>query len=146
VTLAPDLSFDWQPTRDPGIWPMRFLATDVNGLQTEQSFTVVVHERYAMDQAIKLLWSGFTAALTTGERERAMAFLTAGAQAKYGPVFVALTNELPQIFGSFSSLQLSEISPEMSEYAVARDKNGVAYLYLVYFLRDNRGIWRLDSM
>jgi hypothetical protein len=146
VNLAPGTSLTWQPTRAPGVWPMRFVATDVNGLQTEQNFTIVVHERYAMDQAFKLMWSGFTAALTTGERERAMTFLTAGAQAKYRPVFDALAADLSQIFASFSSLQLSEISPEISEYGVVRDKNGVAYLYLIYFVRDYYGVWRLDSL
>lgn len=72
--------------------------------------------------------------------------LNYSAQQKYGPVFDLLMPQYASIAASFSPLQRSTYTPGYAEYAVNRIINGVNRVYLIYFLPDGYGIWRLDSM
>jgi hypothetical protein len=50
------------------------------------------------------------------------------------------------IVASYGSFWATKIANAYAEYALTRTYNGVAQVYLVYFVRDGNGIWRLDSM
>ena len=76
----------------------------------------------------------------------AMRFLNDGARLKYGPVFDALMPHMPQIVGSYSTLAKSSIGSDFGEYSVVRDDNGRKRLYMIYFLHDFNGVWRIDEM
>jgi hypothetical protein len=54
---------------------------------------------------------------------------------------------MPQIVASFASIQLSSLEGGVGEYGVKRtNAAGVTYLYLIYFVQDDDGVWRLDTM
>jgi hypothetical protein len=75
-----------------------------------------------------------------------MQYLNVQAREKYGPVFDALLPDMGQILGSFSDLQTMTVDSAVGEYAINRTIDGVNRIFLIYFLRDGDGVWRVDSM
>jgi hypothetical protein len=85
-------------------------------------------------------------ALTAGDKTRAMQYLDASAQQRYGPVFDLLLPSMPQIAATFSDLQSVAMSGGIGEYAINRTINGENRIYFIYFGRNGDGVWRLGSM
>ena len=102
--------------------------------------------RPCLDIQLKAQWSGFASALTARDIERARNFFTSGARALYGPLLDALAAEIAQIVASFSPPLRSSLNSTIAEYAVVRVQGGLKRAYLVYFVRDSDGVWRIDSM
>ena len=99
-----------------------------------------------MDQLFAALWGGMNGALIAKDKARALRYLNPQAQVKYAPVFDALMPHFPAIVSSYSSLQRVDVSEEIGEYAINRTIDGVNRIFLIYFLKDTDGVWRLDSM
>lgn len=53
---------------------------------------------------------------------------------------------MPAIVGTYSPIKTVTSSYEIGEYAVNRTINGVNRIFFIYFVRDENGVWRLDSM
>ena len=100
----------------------------------------------AMDALFTSIWGGMNAALIADDKATALTFLTPGAQEKYGPVFDALMSSMPDIVASYSALQRSSISPSIGEYAINRTIDARNRIFLIYFLKDFDGVWRIDAM
>lgn len=131
----------------PGIYQARIAVTDSQNKVHARTVAVVVNDLAQMEQVFQSIWSGMNGALAAKDKAKALQFLTQQARAKYGPVFDLLLPKMPQIVASISPLQRSRISDGYAEYAVKRPgAGGKVYLYLVYFLRDQDGVWRLDEM
>lgn len=133
----------------PGVYSARFVVTTLNnGVRNEitRIVPIVVLDAAALDQQLKALWQGFAGALAARNKVQAMQHLTAPARERYGPVFDALISNMPQILGGFAPIQLSSLDSGVGEYGVKRtNAAGVTYLYLIYFLQDGDGVWRLDT-
>jgi hypothetical protein len=121
-------------------------ASNAQGVVATKDFVLVATDAANLDQMLRGLWSIFTEALAARDAARALALFTPEGAAKYGPVFEALTAELPGIVESFSPLALSRLSSEAAEYIVVRPFGGTTRLYFVYFVRGIDGVWRLDEM
>ena len=61
---------------------------------------------------------------------------------KYGTALATLTERLPQIASDLAGLELVSAAGEMAELVTTR--NGFAYL--VYFVLDQQGIWKIAAM
>jgi hypothetical protein len=111
-----------------------------------QSFPIVVQDPEQMDQMFQSLWTGMNSALIAGDKITALNYLSPPARAKYGPVFDVLMPHMAEIIGSYTEPQFGSYAEGMAEYAIGRPINGVNHVFLIYFLQDPNGIWRLDSM
>jgi hypothetical protein len=111
-----------------------------------QSFPIVVQDPEQMDQMFQSLWTGMNSALIAGDKITALNYLSPPARAKYGPVFDVLMPHMAEIIGSYTEPQFGSYAEVMAEYAIGRPINGVNHVFLIYFLQDPNGIWRLDSM
>lgn len=132
-------------TYQPGIVTPT-IVFNVLGTTFTQRLVVDVRDRAKMDQMFRKLWGDFNAALAAGNKDVAMRMLSENAQEKYGPVFDALMPHFPQIVASYSPLAQSSLTENIAEYAVTRMDGGVKRLYLIYFVRDANGVWRIDTM
>jgi hypothetical protein len=132
-------------TYQPGIVTPT-IVFNVLGTTFTQRLVVDVRGRAKMDQMFRTLWSDFSGALAAGNKDAAMRMLSENAQEKYGPVFDALMPFFPEIVASYSPLAQSSLTENIAEYAVTRMDGGVKRLYLIYFVRDANGVWRIDTM
>jgi sulfur relay (sulfurtransferase) complex TusBCD TusD component (DsrE family) len=132
-------------TYQPGAYAPTVLIT-ANGTLYTHRLVLDIRDRAQMDQMFRSHWSAFNAALAAGDKAAAMSYLSTAAQDKYGPVLDALLPFMPEIVASYSPLEQVSITNGIAEYAVTRLDAGVKRLYLIYFLRDANGIWRIDGM
>ena len=130
----------------PGTYRAAFNIVDSTGASFRQTVTIVVQDPAQVDQTLRVLWGGFTAALASRDMAQALQYFNLQAQAKYAPVLDALRPNLPQIVASYGAPQLSTISDGLGEYVLGRKINGVNQIFFIYFLRDVDGVWRMDSM
>lgn len=129
----------------PGIYRVSVLVSHSEGAQS-QTVLVSVLDSAQMDQTFKAIWGDMHSALIANNKAQALRYLNTQAQAKYGPVFDTLMPYFPAIVASYSTLQQLSISGDMGEYAVNRMIDGQNRIFLIYFLQDAEGVWRLDSM
>jgi hypothetical protein len=129
-----------------GAYMTTFRVTDTQGNVYSQVVPIVVTDRAALDQNLRAVWNGMKSALAAGDKARAMQYLDASAQQRYGTVFDVLLPSMPQITATFSDLQSVTLSNDLGEYAVNRVINGENRIYLIYFGRNGDGVWRLGSM
>ena len=119
---------------------------DTQNIPYTATHVVVAQDAQQMDLFFTGMWSGLNQALSAGDKTTALGVLNIAAQSKYGRVFDALLPQMPQIISSYSSLQRVSISENIGEYAVNRMITGQNKIFLIYFLKDADGVWRLDSM
>lgn len=131
---------------NPGVYPARVKVFYGQDQSYEQTLAVVVHDAVQMDMLFTNLWNGMNDALMRGDVNGAAQYLNEGAKRKYQPVFEALKLQFPQIIASYSPLRRVSISEDIGEYAIVRNFNGQNRVYLIYFLRDVDGVWRVDEM
>lgn len=129
----------------PGIFPATVVISDSEGRHV-QTVPISVQDPTQMDQMFKALWNGMNNALIAKNKAKALEYLNNHAKVKYGPVFDALMPYFAGIVGSYSPLQRVSISADIGEYAVNRTIRGVNNIFLIYFLKDADGVWRLDAM
>jgi hypothetical protein len=130
----------------PGAYEARFNITHTDGTTVTKTLRIVVQDQQQLDQQLRQVWTGMTAALVRGDKAGAMQYLNLQAKEKYGPVFDALLPNMVQILGSFSDLESMDIDGTVGEYAVNRIIDGINRIFFIYFLRDVDGVWRVDSM
>ena len=76
----------------------------------------------------------------------AMQALTALAQVKYGPIFDALMPYFPAIVSTWSLPQPSTITRDYAEYGINKTINGVNRIFLITFVLDSDGVWRMEAL
>jgi PKD repeat protein len=130
----------------PGLHRPKITVTDSAGATYSQSLVVLVYDAAQMDVLFRGIWDGMNAALTAGDVATATRHLNKSATTKYKPVFEALLPHMPEIVGSYSPLNRVSISGDIGEYAINRSYQGQRRIYLIYFLKDADGVWRLDAM
>jgi hypothetical protein len=130
----------------PGAYRAMITVTDSQNTVYSQAMAVVVHDGQQLDQLFTSLWGDMNDALVRGDVNGAAQYLNEGAKRKYQPVFEALKPQFPQIIASYSPLRRVSISENIGEYAINRTFQGRNSIYLIYFLKDADGIWRIDAM
>jgi hypothetical protein len=144
---ASDINAPLEHTYDaPGAYIARFTVTDTLGNAFVVEYAVVLQDPSQMDPLFQAIWSGMNEALVKGDIAGAVKYLNQSARFKYEPVFQALSTHLPEIIASYSPLRRVSITASIGEYAVVRALDGQNHLFLVYFLKDADGVWRLDAL
>ncbi len=130
----------------PGVYQASITVTDSQNNAFTQVVPVSVQDGVQMDQLFTTLLGGMNTALISGDVTKAGSYLNTAAKQKYLPVFQTLLAQMPQIIASYSPLRRVSITGEIGEYAINRTIGGRNKLFLIYFLKDDDGVWRLDAM
>ena len=130
----------------PGVYRPRITLTDSTGKTYNQTLTVLVQDPAQVDAFFAKLWNGMNGALASGNLPAALGYLNTSAKNKYQPVFDALRPNLAQIVATYSPLARLSVSESIGEYAISRPYQGQTRVYLIYFLKDADGVWRVDEM
>ncbi|MFN8544252.1 MAG: hypothetical protein U0807_08595 [Candidatus Binatia bacterium] len=130
----------------PGIYVATLRLADFDAQTWDASTIVVIQDGIEVDTMFKGLWDGMNTALLAGDTAGALTFVAGGSRTRYGPVFEILLPHMPEIIASSSPLQAVNISARFAEYAVTRTIAGESRLFLIDFIRDADGVWRIASM
>jgi hypothetical protein len=129
-----------------GVFVDTVVFTDGGGATFTHRLVIDSRDQAQMDQMFHAIWNGMNNALAAGDKEGAMRYLSDTGRQKFGPVFDVLMPFMPSIVASYSPLARASISAGIGEYAVTRLEGSAKRLYLIYFLRDVNGVWRIDEM
>jgi hypothetical protein len=130
----------------PGLFRARLRVVGADDGEAVAERSVLVEDPALRDLALRELWSAMNNALSSGETTRALSFLTRSARRRYAPVFAALGPFMPGIVASYSPVTTLSLSGSIGEYALKRTIGGEDRLFLVYFVQDRDGVWRLGAM
>ena len=145
VTANADGSFTAQLAAQAGD-QLSVVVTDAAGNTSPAGQLPVGPPPDPVDIPFRAIWDGMNRALLAGDKATALTYLTPSAQVKYGPVFDALLPHMAEIIASYLPLQRVAVAEDMGEYAVTRLSDGQLHLFLIYFLKDEAGVWKLEAM
>lgn len=133
-------------TYPAGVFVATVVFTDGGGATFTHWLVVDSRDAAQMDAMFRAIWNGMNNALVAGDKDGAMRYLSDTARQKFGPVFDVLMPYMSSIVASYSPLARASITSGIGEYAVTRMEGGSKRLFLIYFLRDVNGVWRVDEM
>ncbi len=130
----------------PGAYDATFIVTDKDGRVYRTSVPVVIKSSAETDQLLRGLYTGMLDRLRVGDIESALNAVSGGMRDKYRSIFTALKPNLPTVVNQLGTLQAGTIGEEMAEYVLIRNQNGTSRAFLIYFLKGEDGVWRVEGM
>ena len=140
ATVLDDLTFTYPA---PGIYVPTVTATDNLGVAHTVRGLLHVLDRAALDSRLQARWHAMKDALRQGDLTRALETMTLDVRGAYRDLLTALTVSLSQIDQVLTDAELIDLDENQAEYQMVRMDNGEATSYLVLFVRDVDGVWRL---
>lgn len=131
---------------DPGAYTARFTVTDDTGAVHTASYVVVIDDVNATDTMLRAVYTTMLDRLRVGNVEGALNAVTGGVRAKYETVFNTLKPDLSVIVDQLGTLKGGAVGEEMAEYVLVRNQAGQPKAFLIYLLRGEDGVWRIDGM
>jgi hypothetical protein len=129
-----------------GIATPTVVVTDSGGNVYRQQVGVLAESKSSVDTLLKAVWNTYTGTLASGRVDLALASLPAVTAARYKPVLEPLGPHFASIIPTWSTPMTGRLADDVGEYTIARNIDGQNRFFFIYFVRDDRGIWRLDSM
>ena len=130
----------------PGIHRVRTHAFQSDGKLRSQITYIGIVDRNRVDAEIRSVWQDVMTGMISRNLALSLGSMTPQAQEIYAPVFQALGADLPTIAKSYSPLQEIDLGLQIASYSVNRMINGEKHLYVINFMKDSKGIWKLHSM
>ncbi len=145
TTTDPDAALSFTYTA-AGTYTASFTLKDAAAAESTYTVPITVNSVAELDAVIRNQWKGFKDALKIKDTAAAQNFLTKSARDHYGAALNTLLDDLPAIEATFSLLRRVSVSGEFAEYAINRSINGENRLFLINFVQDVDGVWRVDGM
>jgi hypothetical protein len=129
---------------DPGIYDATVTVTDSTGnIHVSIHSITVGHPKDAM---LRGIYQNMMENLRNGNIEGAVAAFSGSSQEKYHAIFTALQSDLSTIVDQFGVLDTGTMGENWAEYVLLREEAGEQRAYLLYFLRGEDGVWRIEGM
>ena len=116
-----------------------------DGKTYSDTVTVVVSSRQLLNNLLKAKWEGMKAALATGNVSEAVVNFSELSKAKYQQQFTALSTVLPQIASEMGQIAMVKSDGRLTEYDLRISENGNVYSFLLLFIKDRNGLWRIRN-
>lgn len=128
---------------DPGLYYPTVRATDINSTVHTATGIVQILDISQLDQQLQSKWNAMKNALRTGDTVTAASFIVKAKQAFYQNIFNNLTISFSDIDQYLPNLTFIEQWHNAVEYEITRTEGPDNITYMVLFVRDEDGIWRI---
>ncbi len=130
----------------PGVYQAQVTVTDSLGTVYTLTQVVVVQDIAKVDAVLRASYNGMVGNLKQGNIDTALTVFSGGAYEKYKAVFTALQPNLASIVDQLGTITDGTISGDMAEYTLVRNTAAGSQAFLIYFIRSEDGVWRIDGM
>lgn len=129
----------------PGVHVPVAQVIDAEGRQASSHAIVQVLDAAALDTLLQARWSALRAALLQGDVDGAVALFAVSSREAYRSQLAALGDVglLPQVAVDLPAIGLSRLRERTAEYDLRVARDGTQYAFLVVFVVDEDGVWRL---
>jgi hypothetical protein len=129
----------------PGVYVAAATVTDASGQQSGSQALVQVFDTAALDALLQARWSAFRTALLRSDVDAAVALFAKSSREASRDQLTALADvgALPQVASDLSAIRPSRLRERTAEYDLRAARDGVQYSFLVVFVIDEDGVWRL---
>lgn len=130
----------------PGLYLPTVVVTDPQGGTTTARGAVTVLAQADLVAMLESKWQALKDALRAGDVPRALGFIAAARRSQYDAVFRNLTVPLSAIDQVLTDLRFVQARGSTAEFEMLRTDARGELSYLVRFVVDEDGIWRLRDM
>ena len=131
---------------EPGLYLPKITILDKNNVSRTEELAVSVQSKAQINQIIKGVWDGMNTALAAGNHGLAMNYLTGTGQQGYGKIFYQLLPYMKSIISGYSNLEPVDTGLTYGEHAVSEVVDGTSRIFLIQFMQDYNGVWRVEGM
>ena len=97
-----------------------------------------------MDALLHTKWNGMKTALTDGDIDGVIDYIAEHKKEMYEYNLDLMSSYLSEISAGLQNIALEQIKEGVAEYEMWADYEGQTYNFLVRFVRDKDGIWRIE--
>lgn len=132
----------------PGLYVPTVTVTDADGRRSTASAIVQVLDRAALDLLLRAKWTALGDALRRGDVDTAASLFAGSAREAYREQLMALAGAgaLPAVAADLGPIRLVTVRDRAVEYELRAARDGVEYSFLVRFVVDADGVWRLSAL
>jgi hypothetical protein len=129
----------------PGVYVPTARVTDSAGHQTTSQAIVQVFDAAALDGVLQARWSSLQTALQRDDVDGAVALFAGSSRDAVRDQLSAVSEAgaLPQVAAELATIRLSRFRESTAEYDLKAVRDGTQYSFLVVFVIDEDGVWRL---
>ena len=131
---------------EPGLYRPIITIIDRDNNSINEELAVSIQNRDQIDQIIRGLWGSMNAALIAGNHGLAIESLTDSSMSGYSRIFYLLLPHMRNIVAGYTDISAVDIGLTYGEYAVGEQIDGTSRIFLIQFMQDNQGVWRLEGM
>lgn len=135
----------WTPVTT-GLFPVEVVVINARGYSDSQSFSVRVSSLAEMDQMFSDLLDEMFKELSDSDVAAAMKYFTLDAQVSLGPSLVLLLEQIDQVAANYTNPERISINDVMAEYVVRRVGGDGDRVFMITFLKDKDGEWKINNM
>ena len=99
-----------------------------------------------VDAQIRPAWDGLISALRAGNTTSALTFISTTAASRYAATFQQMQSALPDIANGLSHAELRFAGADYADYVVSRLVGTEQRVFVIQFVRDPDGVWRVAEM
>jgi hypothetical protein len=107
---------------------------------------IEVFDQAAMDQMFTAMWGDPETKLSNVDVVGASGLVAQRSRNDYADAWSLWAGNLPAIVASFDSFEMVRIAGNYADYVVTRSVDGEPHAFLVTFVRDVDGMWRIGDM
>ncbi|MCC7201610.1 MAG: PKD domain-containing protein, partial [Nitrospirae bacterium] len=131
---------------NPGMYLPRVIVTDTLNNRYEATAVVTVLSFTEMDALLRARWEEMRVALSNGDIEGSLVYFLDASQARYREQFTALAPVLPEIAADMSNIShLLWLEENHAEFELLRIEGGEEFSYVLVFMRDGQGLWKIQG-
>lgn len=127
----------------PGLYLPTVTLTDPQGHTRTATTVLQVYDRAVFDSLVQARWRSMKDALRRGDMDGALSAIAAPVRERYREMFAGLMVSFGQIDLVLTDVSFVRLDGNQAEYQMLRIDGGTTLSYLVLFVKDVDGIWRL---
>jgi hypothetical protein len=129
----------------PGLYLPRITVSYANNQSYAQTVAIAVKDAAEIDGMFLGMFNRVASLLRSRQKATALTLLTEPNRSAFEAVFNELDARLPQIVDTFSGIGGISLGNELATYALKRASGEDVKIFLIEYMRDSDGVWRIDS-
>jgi len=146
ITPASDTEYDLIFS-SPGIYVLTYTVSDPEGNPCQGETMANIFDRDEIDATLKSVWSGMKTAMSNGDVEGAVSYISEGKKAVFREIYSNLQERLPTIASNMQEIELIELRNDMAEYRLKKNmtyqNQPLTATFYLYFKKDWNGLWKI---